>query len=205
MGNDPLRLVRAMQGTTELKSDGKQFPNRYALELTFNAGDDWLKDVSFTLKNVSDKTITYVAVGCALFETSDWQKEIAAHATAANPVLGGASNKVGWRPEHALYSRAQGRALAPDSAKRPAFDLAPGQEFTIRLQDPEDYTNLKSQVEAKQPISTLNACDGGVSQIFFSDGTKWENHRYWKPAEEPGRYQIIPTNEAPQISAEMTK
>lgn len=32
----------------------------------FDAGDDWLKDVSFVVKNVSKKKITYLEVGCAL-------------------------------------------------------------------------------------------------------------------------------------------
>jgi hypothetical protein len=206
LGSDPVRVVRAMEGATELKSDGKNFPNRYAWETTFSADDDWLKEVSFIIKNVSDKTITYLEVDCNLFETSDWQKELAAHSTPANPAFGQANNIVGWRPEHALYSVRLGRTSGPDTDKRPAFELAPGQQFTISLQDPKTYSLLKSSVEARQSISTINGCDGGLGAIFFADGTQWQSHKYLRPTEGPKRYELIPANERPQINdPEVTK
>lgn len=205
MGNDPIRVLRATEGTTELQRDGKRFPNRYAWEATFNAGDDWLKDLSFTIKNVSDKTITYLEVYCDLFETSDWAKELAAHSTPANPGLGQANNTVGWRPEHALYSPRLGRMSAPDSTRRPAFQLAPGQEFTIPLQDPRTYSDLKSEVEARKPMSAINACNAGLGAIFFADGTQWQSHHYLRPTDQPGRYEPMPANEVPQINAEETR
>lgn len=204
LGNDPVRVVSAREGTSELKSSGRQFPNSHAWEATFNAGDDWLKDLSFTIKNVSDRTITYVEISCALFESSDWQKELAAHSTPANPIVGQASNVLGWRPEHALYSPRLGSAKAPDADQRPAFELAPGQKFTLPLQDPQTYSQLKSTVEAKQPLSTINGCDASISAIFFADGTKWSSHTYWRPAVQPGRYEVIPANEIPHINAEET-
>lgn len=172
LDNDPIRVVRVTNGTTELKNDGRQFANPHAWETTFDDGDDWLKDLSFTIKNVSDKKITYLEISCALFESSDWEKELAAHSTPASPVLGQASNVVGWRPEHALYSVRLGHSSSPDKDRRPAFELLPGQEFTIALQDPKTYTDLKSTVEAKQPLSTINGCDAGIGTIFFEDGTK---------------------------------
>jgi hypothetical protein len=199
VANDPIRIMRATEGTTELKSDGKHFPSHYFWEAVFNAGDDWIKDLSFTIKNVSNQTITYLEISCNLFETTDWQKEFAAHSTPANPGLGQASNVVGWRPEHALYLVRLGRASAPDSTRRPTFELAPGQEFTIPLQDPKTYSDLKSSVEARQPMSTINACDGGTGNVFFADGTKWASHRYWRPTDQPGRYEIIPADESPSI------
>jgi hypothetical protein len=49
MGNDPIRVVKVMDGTTQLESDGKIFANKYGWEPTFEAGDDWLRDISFTI------------------------------------------------------------------------------------------------------------------------------------------------------------
>jgi hypothetical protein len=117
----------------------------------------WLKDVAFVIKNVSKKKITYLSVSCALFETNDWQAELKKHSTPDSPALGQASNVVGWRPKHALYSVLTGLAVQPDSAKRPPFDLPPGHEFTIAVQDPPGYADLKSSVEARQPMSTVTA------------------------------------------------
>lgn len=86
--NDPVRIVKVMEGTKELQSDGHQFPNKYMWESSFEAGNDWLKDISFVIQNVSNKTITYLGISCALFETSDWKTELAKHSTPANPILG---------------------------------------------------------------------------------------------------------------------
>ena len=50
---------------------------KYVWETTFNAGDDWLKDLSIVIKNVSEKKIVYVVAGCLLYETANWQAEVA--------------------------------------------------------------------------------------------------------------------------------
>jgi hypothetical protein len=87
LGDDPIRVVKVMDGSTELQSDGREFPNKYGWETAFEAGDEWLKDLSFSIKNVSKKKIVYVQVSCALYETSDWQVEMAKHSVPANPGL----------------------------------------------------------------------------------------------------------------------
>jgi hypothetical protein len=175
LSNDPVTIVKVMEGTTELKSDGHPFPNKYVWEAAFDAGDGWLKDLSFTIRNISEKKIIYVSVGCSLYETADWQAEIAKHRTS--PILGHTSNTVGRRPEQALYSASLGHRLKPDAATAP-FELAPGQEFTVPIEKPDDYQALKSGIEEKQPVSSVTACNGGISQIFFEDGTQWQGHRY---------------------------
>jgi hypothetical protein len=83
--------------------------------------------------------------------------------------------------------------------------LAPGQEFTISVESPQEYVSLKSSVEAKQPMSTINACDADIGTIFFADGTRWGGHNYMRATDQPGRYEIIPASEAPQINLETAK
>jgi hypothetical protein len=199
VGNDPIRVTRVMDGTTELKATGNTSPIITLGRRRSPLAKTGLRDLSFTIKNVSNQTITYLEISCPLFETADWQKEFAAHSTPANAGLGQASNVVGWRPEYALYLVRLGRTSAPDSTRRPAFELAPGQEFTILLENPEDYPALRTQVEARQPMSTITACDADMGNVFFTDGTKWASHRYGRPTEQPGRYEIIPASEAPSI------
>lgn len=191
LGNDPIRIVKVVEGTAELTGDGNHFPNRHAWESVFSAGDDWIRDLSFVIRNVSNKNITYVAVSCVLSETADWQAEIAKHKTIGNPILGQASHEVGWRPEHALYSTLAGKQREPDSTRRPAFTLGPKQEFSISLEDPEKYESLRSSVEARTLMSNINACNGQVSAAFFEDGTMWQDHHYRRAAEEPGKWTTI--------------
>lgn len=187
-GHDPVRIVKVMSGTLELKSSGRKYPNTSVWETFFDGGDDWLTNTSLRVRNVSTKTITYLEVSCILQESSDWQAEIAKHHGV--PVVGHASNAVGRRPEEALYSTRSGRKLTPDT--RPAFELAPGQEFAISLEDPQSYPALKSQVEQTEPMSSATACNGGIGTIYFEDDTKWHGmgNEYSKPV-GPGQWVTI--------------
>jgi hypothetical protein len=191
MGKDPIRITKVMEGDSEVKSDGHEFPNKYFWEATFQAGDDWLKGLTLSIKNESKKKIVYLEVSCNLFETPDWQTELAKHSRPDNPVLGQASNVVGWRPEHALYSMRLGHAVKPDTDKRPAFELAPGQEFTISIEDSLNYSTLQSEVEKRAPISNVTACSARVSTIFFDDGTMWQPHAYSRAADDAGSWRRI--------------
>ncbi len=184
--NDPVRIVRVMKGTAELSSDGHPYPNKYVWEAAFDAGDDWLRDLSFVIKNVSNKKIIYVVTHCGLYETADWQVELLKHQDV--PLVGNVSNIVGRRPEEALYSAVLGHRLKPDTGRAP-FELAPGQEFTMPIEDPDEYSALKSRIQEKQPMSSVTACNSGVAQIFFDDGTQWSGHRYLRAdLDRPGHW-----------------
>lgn|ERR1035437_434893 len=177
--NDPVR-IRVMHGATELKSDGRAFSNNYGWETAFNAGDDWITDLSFGIKNVSAKKITCIIIFSALVEAPFWQDE---SQPKPPPVLGVTQNRVGQRPEHA-----SGHGFAPDTD--PPFELAPGEEFTMPIENPKDYPALKARIEKERPISNLTAIDGGIVTVFFEDGTRWIslNHSYSRPAEQPGKW-----------------
>lgn len=188
LGSDPVRILKVIQGATDLESDGHQYPNRYAWETTFYAGDDWLNGLSLVIRNVSKKKIIYVSVSCSLFETADWQSELAKHANPRTPLVGNISDHVGRRPEQGLYSGLTGLKRQPDTDRAP-FELEPGAEFTVPLEDPEDYQTLKSSVEEKEPLSAVMACNCGVSHIFFDDGTQWQGHNYMRAdSQRPGHW-----------------
>jgi hypothetical protein len=185
LGTDPVRIVKVMEGPTELKRDEQRYPNKYAWEATFDAGNDWLKDLSFVIKNVSGRKIVYIGMGSMLHETGDFVGEIARQTS-----VGTLSNAVGQRPEQALYSLSMGRRLKPDT--RPPFELAPDEEFTIGPENPDDYAASKSRIEEKQPMSSVTACNAGISQVFFEDGTQWHAHRYLRAdPDHPGRWIAV--------------
>jgi hypothetical protein len=187
LSKDPIAIIKVMEGTTELKSDGHKYPNKYVWEAAFDAGDDWLRDLSFLIKNVSEKKkIVYVEAGCGLYETADWQAELARHATT--PLVGNIGNAVGRRPEQALYSALLGHRLQPDTDRAP-FELAPGQEFTMALENPDEYPALRSRIEEKQPISSVTACNSRIVRVFFEDGTQWQDHQYLRAnPDQPGHW-----------------
>jgi hypothetical protein len=182
LGDDPVRIVKITEGTTEIQSDGTRFGNKYAWQGAVpNAEDDWLTGLILTIQNASTKTIVYLGVSCNITETADWKQEVATHSAMLNkntePALGQLNNRVGLWPQAALYSIMLGHELHPDPG--PAFELAPGQTYTIALEDPANYPGLKSSIEErKESLSAANGCTGGVSDVFFADGTRWQWHRY---------------------------
>jgi hypothetical protein len=185
LNSDPVRIVKVTAGTTEVKSDGTRFPNKYSWQgVIDNAAEDWLTGLSLTIQNVSTKKIVYLGVSCLITETANWKQEVATHSLILNkspePALGQLNNRIGLRPEPALYSVSLGHKLHPDPG--PAFELAPGQTYTIAYENPDNYPGLKSSVEERKgSISAVNGCSGGISDVFFEDGTRWQGHRYLRP------------------------
>jgi hypothetical protein len=180
--NDPIRIVKVMDGVTELMSNGRQYPNKHSWETVFEAGDDWIRDISFVIKNVSQKKIILLSTSAVLYGTGDVAGDVANRV----PALGVAGNVLGHRPKHALYSATLGHAIKPDEDKRPPFELAPGQEVTMALEDPELYPALNSRIG-----SGVAGCNSSVVRVFFEDGTQWQSHSYFRPADQPGRYTRI--------------
>jgi hypothetical protein len=190
--NDPVR-IKVMRGATELQSDGatalqsdgRPISNVDVWETAFNASDDWMTELSFAIKNVSPKKITCIIISSSnLVEAPFWQ-----NGSSPKPVPGWTQNRMGQRPEHALH--ADGRTFPPDTDA--PFELAQGEEFTMPIEDPEDYPALKARIENNLPISNVTAMAGGIVTVFFEDGTKWVNisHSYSRPAEQPGEWTKI--------------
>lgn len=181
LANDPVSF-KVMDGTTELKSDGRRFPDNYAWETVFDAGDDWITDLSFVIKNVSAKKITCIIIFSGLVEAPFWQEE----GQPKPPLLGFTQNRVGQRPEHALHSG--DRTFPPDT--NASFELAPGEEFTMPIEDPRDYPALRTRIEERLPMSSVTAMDSQAVTVFFEDRTRWisVNHSYSRPAAQPGKW-----------------
>ncbi|MGA8503175.1 MAG: hypothetical protein WB683_16590 [Candidatus Sulfotelmatobacter sp.] len=184
LANDPVR-IKVMDGTTELKSDGRPLPNDYSWETAFDAGDDWITNLSFVIKNVSAKKITCMIISSVLAETPSWQEE----SQPKTPAVGFTQDRVGQRPGQALHSG--GRTFPPDT--NPSFELAPGEEFTMPIEDPRDYPALRTRIEERLPISSVTAMDSQAITVFFEDGTRWisASHSYSRPAAQPGKWTRI--------------
>lgn len=196
LNDDPVRIVKVMAGTTEIKSDGVHYPNKWLWEgVVEKANEDWLTRLSLVIKNVSAKKIVYLSVACHVTETANWRQEIIQHSTPANPMLGEINNHAGLRPEAELYSVRLRRRLQPDTG--PTFELAPGQNYTIPFENPDYYPGLKSSVEERTgSISAVNGCTGGISQVFFEDGTQWQGHKYLRAdTDNPGHWIKMSVNE----------
>lgn len=149
--NDPVQI-------TDLKLRDKEAQ----LNKEFEAEDDWLKELSFKLKNISNKNITYVVV-----ELSFPDSKATGHLMVRD-------FRFGRRPGE------------PNPTSEPLL-LEP--EKTIHISLAEQYTGIKSFLERRQSIRTHKTLKIRPFAIYFEDGTQWSGGDFYRPdPSAPGRY-----------------
>lgn len=109
--------------------------------------DDWLKNLSFDLQNISNKSILYVSLRLLFPQT-----------TATGPIL-------------AYPIRFGERPRFPNQAQKQAL-LAPNEKAEIRIND-DAYTKLKNFVETRTSIANISDVQIDVDFVVFDDDTTW--------------------------------
>lgn len=133
--------------------------------VSFKAGDDWLKNLSITVKNVSTKNIVRVEVHLTFLDTGD--------GTRGRPYLLMDGVQLGKTQDNHSH------------AANPPLDFQPGQELTLPF---VSGLGDLSEGTVGQPLSTIRRVQVTFS-IFFADGTKWRDGVYEKPnPAKVGRY-----------------
>lgn len=150
---------------------GRQFRDAYK----FQAGDDWLRNLSLVVKNRTSKNIVYIGLRLKFPQTK-----------AEGPVVED-SFAYGRIPDAVAYNAA-GEKL-PQGSDRPIL-LAPGQQMTLSLAGHE--SEIREGLERLQPFSSISLCYIR-HDVYFDDGTAWWLGRYGAPdPAQPGK--IIPMN-----------
>ena len=125
----------------------------------FIAADDWEKDLSFTLKNRTSKTIVFLGFDL-MFSENDSQE----HAVTWWPQLG----KV---PEVTYGAFHPPDDNVPEGTGSP-LQFAPGTAISISLAGYAD--TIKAWVEERgHPLPSIRTCALLVTQVFFEDGMRW--------------------------------
>jgi hypothetical protein len=172
-------------------SDFKEGNDPVTPGMPIKAGDDWLKDISFTIKNVSPKDITRVEVDLTLLDTGN--------GTSQRPFLGGTDVKLGLLPEHDLYGHTKSGERPRPQDPGPPLLVPPGKQLTVSFAS--QYNEIKEYVEAAgYPMSTIQKVLL-TYDIFFADGTKCHDGEYLRP--DPAvhsRYLPISFSEFKQYS-----
>lgn len=145
----------------------------------FQAGDDWVRNLAITIRNLSNKEIVAASLNVYFPETGTGRGD--------SPVFGDVIS-LGRRP--AMYAKVGGtntETLEP-AGTSPPLHILPGQELTVPLA--QYYPEIKQAVEQARPISNLSICNIVLQGVFFSDGTMWAHgHEFKKPdPNAPGRY-----------------
>lgn len=137
---EPLRITRL-----KLKGTARGFGQK------FMDGDDWLRDLTLSVKNTSNKPIVYIEIDLHFPRPEDQPSLL--------PF--GSSLRYGYYP--ALHSP------LPSDAPRP---LMPGERAEIRLSDSEHESLVGTFKQLDYPAS-LEQVELSISIIIFNDDTGW--------------------------------
>ena len=170
------KVVKVMVGN-QVVTPGEFRPHKGPSGVPFQAGDDWLKELTFTIKNRSSKTFVFLTFGVSFPDTDrPCSDSITGECNA-----GGVGVELGRIPENAAYTR-EGKKVNQGS-KQP-IDFRPGQEMEISLAPYAD--EIRRKIEKQQPFSTIRRCFINVNLGWFEDGMMWSLVDYFVP--DPSHY-----------------
>jgi hypothetical protein len=175
---DAVRITGVSVGTQQIHAGLSGAHGEIKQGTPFQADEDWLKNVSISLTNRTDKPIVCAQLRLWFPDTGD--------GTAARPMTHYAIT-VGQRPESSLY-HADGSIIPSDPTKK-ALLLAPGEALVIHVGD--YIQSIQSTIESlgNMPFSQVTRVNIEPTDFYFSDGMRWVGHFYYTPdPEHPGKY-----------------
>jgi hypothetical protein len=117
------------------------------LEIDVGQANDWLRGVTFKLKNVSEKAIVRIDLYLVFPETTSTGLQMA-------------------------YSIVQGLRPGVENARGDPLLVKPGDEFSITV-DERRYEGLIKFVEPRHPLSSINIAEVRIGFVYFDDNTGW--------------------------------
>lgn len=177
---DAVRITAVTIGTQRIQAGLSGARGEIKPGIPFQADDDWLKNLSISITNRTNKPIVCAQLRLWFPDTGD--------GTAARPTTH-YDITVGQRPESSLYYR-DGSKVTPDHTKK-ALLLAPGETLVIPFAP--EIEAIQSTIEGvgNTPFSHATRVDIEPSNFYFSDGMRWDavNIGYYIPdANHPGKY-----------------
>jgi hypothetical protein len=144
----------------EIKAAGKtvKFNER------FDGNDDWIPTVRFKAKNISNKSIVYLAVNINFPET-----RATLGAMMSYPI------EFGQKPDSTFPSHGEPMVLLPNDT------------VEINLQD--HYPRIKAFIERRLTLKDIHQADLEVNFVIFDDKTGWSAGNYYRQDPvNPDRY-----------------
>lgn len=127
-----------------------------ALGRRFDSTDvDWIKNLTFKIKNRSNKPITFIHLDVIFPETR-----------ATGPVL-----------VHQLFL-GQREDMTSTLVNNLPFELMPGKQEHVSLEPA--YARIKRLIEHKSKVENIHDVEIEVYEVMFADGTLWSGGIVWK-------------------------
>lgn len=140
------------------------FPDVGFRTQVFEADSDWLRNVAFKLKNVSDKRITYIVLFLTFPETANEPTRAGLNLPSVQQ-----SSTKGLAGMHQIFV-----GIDPDQKfQRPALSLSPGEILEVSLAP--EYSRILTLVRLLDfPIEQVNKMEVEIHSAFFDDGTMFQ-------------------------------
>jgi hypothetical protein len=179
---DPVTITKVIVGDQEIQPGVSTGVREVQPGNPFQADEDWLKNMSITLKNRTDKVIVRAEVQLWFPDTGDGSPS--QPATAYTITLG-------QRPIDSY--RSNGQKYAPEPNKSPIL-IAPGKTLVVHVADYLDA--IQSLVEAKLSFSQVTRISIQRLQFYFADGMRWDDlHGFGVPdPNHPGQFTYMDRN-----------
>ena len=156
----------------------------------FQAGSDWLRQMTISLVNRTNKTIVFGSILVHFLDTGN--------CSSAQPCVGAALS-FGQRPLIDSYNSRTGQLMRPEPFERPPIEWQSEQTIVVRVSDylDEIESNLS---HAPTPLRATDITKLKVyrGSFYFSDGMQWNLGRFSVPdPERPGKFKELPTTYFP--------
>jgi hypothetical protein len=134
--------------------------------------EDWLENLEFTIKNKSDKRVTYLSISLRF------------------PLFGNPDTSVGmfYHFVFGIDLRASGQA----ATYAEPFSLDAGASHTVRLSD-KGLKEIKGRLAmSKNPLADVNTVFLRISIVGYEDGLQWQLGKYLLPEkQQPSDKKVI--------------
>lgn len=161
---DPVQIIRITEGGNEIVQGVFRMPPYETPGQPIPASDDWIENLSISLKNLTSIKIEFMRVHFSFLYGEDPHH------------LG---HVVGWDLDlgqipAVTASTYYKKGKVPAGTGQP-LDFSPGQEITIPLAGGLG-DKIKPKIEAKTPFSSVTGCVIGIVSAYFDQpGLKWAN------------------------------
>ena len=180
---DPVTITKVIVGDQVIQAGVSTGAREVQSGAPFQADEDWLKNMSISFKNRTDKVIVRAEVQLWFPDTGD--------GTSTRPVTVYIMT-LGQRPEIDSFT-SHGQKLPPEPSKAPLL-VAPGQTFVFHVADYLD--GIQSVVEAKLSFSQVTRVAIQRLKFYFVDGMRWDDlHGFGVPdPNNPGQFTYMDRN-----------
>ena len=180
--SDPVKVVRVTEkGEAVIPGRGRH-PDIPGTR--FVAGDDWVKDLAFVVKNFTSRNIVWMQLVLSFFER-DWPIE---------------SDQFDWYLNLGQVPDAAAATIkppyrVPKGGNTGPFVFAAGKEITISLASYADEIRAHAESEKTKPFSWAARCEIAIEYVYFEDAgdekaLQWDRREGYSLPGPEGYYRL---------------